>query len=103
LRGSISFVPLPSFAPIASGLAPEPSAPRARALPGRPLAEDDPAFGKIVGGHLDMDPIAHHRADAEPAHLASGIGNDPVPVVEHDAETAVGHDLVDLAFEGEQG
>ena len=42
-----------------------------------------------------MDPVADNRLDAEAAHLAGGIGDDPVLVVEHHAEAAVGENLVD--------
>src|SRR5690606_20876131 len=41
-------------------------------------------------------------ADSELAHLASGIGDDPVLIVEHDAKASIGHDLVDIALEGHQ-
>ena len=68
----------------------------------RLFTEDDPAFIKVVGSHLDMDAIAHHRPDAEFPHLAGGVGDDLVIVFQHDAEAPVRKDFRDLAFEGHQ-
>src|SRR5688500_5603158 len=65
------------------------------------FAEDHAALAEVVGAHLDMDPVADHRADAEAPHLAGGVGDDPVIVVEPDAEAAVGEDLVDQPLDGE--
>jgi hypothetical protein len=49
-----------------------------------------------------MDPVADHRTDAETPHLAGGVGDDPVIVVERHSETAIGENLVDQPFDGEQ-
>src|SRR6478736_6601820 len=46
---------------------------------------------QVVGAHLDAHPIAQQDADAELAHLAPGIGQQLVPIVELDLELGVGH------------
>ena len=63
---------------------------------------DDAAFLQVVGGHLDANPIAHNRADAEFPHLAGCVSDNPVVVFKHYAETAIGQDFVDLAFESQK-
>jgi len=68
---------------------------------GTTLAKHDAALAEVVGGHLHANPVAHHRADAKLAHLARGVGDDPVFVFQHDAEAPVREDLVDLAIEGQ--
>jgi hypothetical protein len=49
-----------------------------------------------------VNPVADDRANAITPHFACSVADDTVLVVEHDAETAVGQDLVDLPFEGEE-
>ena len=49
-----------------------------------------------------MNTVTDHRADAIPPHLAGRVGHDAVGVVEPDAETAVGQDFVDFAFDGDE-
>src|SRR6478752_3253296 len=83
-------------------LAPEAASPSRRALPWRAFAKHDPSLGEVVRSHLHMYPVADDRADAVFAHLARRIGDDPVLVVERDAETSVGHDLVDQPFHREE-
>src|SRR5437870_1934261 len=70
-----------AFPLAAEGPLARPARPLARQL----LAKDDPALGKIVGRHFDMDAVADHRFDAETPHLAGRVGDDPMLVVEHHA------------------
>src|SRR5690554_4492245 len=84
-------------------LSPEAAArPYARALARGSLAKDDPAFRQVVGRHLDVHAVTYNRADAKFAHLAGSVGNDPMFVVEHYAETPIRHNLVDEAFQRHQ-
>src|SRR5207237_319181 len=71
---------------------------RARvALVARPEAVDDAAAVEVVRRELDPDAIAGIHADAETAHLAGGVAEGLVPVVETDPEHAVAKCLDDLA------
>ena len=72
------------------------------ATAGTLVPKDDASLAKVVGGHFNEDPVAHDRPDAEFAHPASRIGDDPMVVFKHDAETTIGQDFVDLAFEGQE-
>ncbi len=49
-----------------------------------------------------MNPVANHGADAEFAHFASRISDNPVFVVQQDRKSAIGQDFFDLPFKGEQ-
>lgn len=49
-----------------------------------------------------MDPIADDRPNAVAAHLAGRVSDDPMLIVEHHPEPAVGEDLVDNTFNYEQ-
>src|SRR5690606_24476704 len=76
---------------------------RARPRIPRPaLAIDDPALAEIVRRHLDAHQIAHDRADAELAHLPGRVSDDPVVVLQHDAEAAIRENFIDLAVEGQK-
>ena len=68
-------------------------------MPSKLFAEYDPAFGKVVGCHLDVNAVADDRTNAVPPHLAGSIGNDPILVVEHHSEPAVRQNLVDDALD----
>src|SRR5207253_5531575 len=72
------------------------SAPRAAPLA---LAVDDPAAAEVV--RRDLDPHAVARIDANPvaAHLAGGVAEGLVAVVERDLVHAVAEGLDDLALE----
>lgn len=48
-----------------------------------------------------MNPVPYYRADAEFSHLASGIGDNPVFVVQQNGKSPVGEDFFDLPFKGE--
>ena len=63
---------------------------------------DDAALLQVVGGHLDANPVAHNRTNAEFPHLARCVSDDPVVVFQHYAKTAIGQDFVDLAFESQK-
>lgn len=49
-----------------------------------------------------MNAIADNRPNAIATHLAGGVGDDPTPVIKHDAEPAVRQNLVNDTFDGEQ-
>ncbi len=57
------------------------------------MAEADAAAIEIVGRHLDDDAIADTGADAELSHLAGGIRQHLVIVVEFHPEIAVRENL----------
>lgn len=67
-------------------------------LPGCSFAEDDPAFGQIVGRHLDMYAVSNDRFDTIATHLACSVADQTMLIVERDAKAAIGQDLVDLAL-----
>src|SRR5216683_4649870 len=62
-------------------------------------AEGDTAFGEVVGRHLDIDLVAGKDADAILAHLARGVREHLVVVVQLDAKHRVGQQLRDRAGE----
>src|SRR5262245_60512863 len=67
---------------------------RARPARGRLLeAEGDPTLGQVVGRHFHVDAVAGEHADAVLAHLAGGVGQDLVVVVELHPEHGVGQKL----------
>src|SRR5690348_9479263 len=66
------------------------------------VAENQPAFLKVVGRHLDRNPVARQRLDAVLLHLAGGIGHDLVAGVELHAVARVGKDFGDQSFELDQ-
>src|SRR5918999_5172610 len=62
------------------------------------VAVGDAAPVEVVGGKLDLDPIAGEDADVVPAHLARDVAQDLVVVVELDPEPRVREGLRDLAL-----
>ena len=64
-----------------------------------PIPVDDPAALQVVRRELDPDAVARVHADAEAPHLARGVPERLVPVVERDPELAVPQRLDDLAFQ----
>src|SRR6185437_5598449 len=62
-------------------------------------AEGDTAFGEVVGRHLDIDLVAGKDANAVLAHLARGMCEHLVVVVELDAKHRVRQQLRDRAGE----
>src|SRR5450756_447702 len=66
------------------------------------VAEDQPAFFKIVGRHLDRHPIACQRLDPVLLHLARGVGHDLVSGIELHAVACVGEDFGHQSFELDQ-
>src|SRR5438132_13545374 len=71
----------------------------------RPLvlvAEVDPTLAQIVGGHFDRDPVAGEDADAVFLHSTGRIGQRLVPIVELDAKSRVGEQLLHGAVELDQ-
>src|SRR6185503_7464017 len=62
------------------------------------VAVDDAASAEIVGGDLDLHPIAREDLDAEAPHLARGVAEHLVPGIELDLEHAIGEGLDDLAL-----
>src|SRR3954453_15515168 len=62
-----------------------------------PHAVDDPAAAQVVRGELDADAVARVHANPEAAHLARGVPERLVTVVELDAEHPVPQRLDDLA------
>lgn len=67
----------------------------ARALPRCSFTENDPAFGQIVRRHLDVYAVSNDRSDTVSAHLARSVADEAMLIIEGDAETSVGQDLVD--------
>jgi hypothetical protein len=49
-----------------------------------------------------MNPVADNGSNAITPHLAGGVSDDPTLVIEHHSEPAVGQDLVNDPFDGEQ-
>ena len=69
--------------------------------PGDPLTSwrsletiGDAALGEVVGRHLDQDLVAGEHADAVLAHLAGGVGDDLVLVLELHPKRRVGQQLL---------
>jgi hypothetical protein len=58
------------------------------------VAERNPRFAEVVGGHLDIHPVADADADEVFAHLAGDVGEDFVAVGESDTEHGAGQHLV---------
>ena len=84
-------------------LAPEAaSLPSAGALPRCSFTKGNPSLGQIVRRHFDMHAVARNRADAKPAHLSGCVGNNPMAVVQHYAEPAIGEDFINEAFQGQK-
>lgn len=67
-------------------------------LPGCSFAEDDPTLGQIVWRHLDMYAVSYDRSDTIATHLACSVTDQTMLIIEGDAETSVGQDLVDLTL-----
>ena len=65
------------------------------------MAEADAAAREVVGRHFHDHAIADAGADAELAHLAGGVGEDLVIVVELHAEISVRQHLSNGAVEFE--
>src|SRR5690242_16589265 len=68
-----------------------------RAFVAGPHAVDNPAATEVVRGELDADAVARIHANPKAAHLARGVTERLVTVVELDAEHAVPQRLDDLA------
>src|SRR5205085_6474774 len=66
---------------------------------GSALAVDDPAAPEVVGRDLDLHAVARVDPDPVAPHLAGGIAEGLVAVVEGDLVHAVAKGLHDLAFE----
>src|SRR5690348_6051649 len=66
------------------------------ALVARPQPVDDPTAVEVVRRQLDANAVARVHANAEPAHLAGGVPEGLVAVVELDPEHAVPERLDDL-------
>ena len=68
----------------------------------RLVPEIDPALGEIVGRHLHRHPVAGERADMVLTHLAAGIGEDLVVVIQPHPIVPVREHLGYDAFEFEE-
>ena len=66
------------------------------------LSKNDPTLGEIVGRHFEMHAVADDRANAKFAHLAGGVSDDLVLVVEQDGEASIGKNFLDDAFDRQQ-
>src|SRR6185312_1734868 len=60
------------------------------------------SLGEVIGRHLDHHLVAGQHADAVLAHLAGGMGNDLVAVLQHHTTRRVGQKLAHGALEFEQ-
>jgi len=59
------------------------------------VAVDDAALGEIVGGHLEIDPVAGKNLDPVPAEAAGDVGQDRLAVLELDREGRTRKNLLD--------
>ena len=75
---------------------------RGRAAASWHEAIGDAALGQIVGRQLDQHLVADQHADAVLAHLAGGVAEDFVVVLQPHAEHGVGQKLHHLAAHFEQ-
>src|SRR5690242_12192792 len=66
------------------------------------VTEVDPSLGEIIGRQLDGDAIAGEDADAILLHLAGGIGEGLMAIVETNAEPRVRQELGHHAVEFDQ-
>ena len=57
----------------------------------------DPALGQVVGGHLDVHPVARQHPDAVLAHPAGRVGYDLVSVLKLHSERCIRQQLGDEA------
>src|SRR5262249_46600675 len=62
----------------------------------------DAALGEVVRSHFDEDLVPHKDADAVLAHLARGMRDDLVAILELHPERSVGEKLGDHAWKFEQ-
>jgi hypothetical protein len=63
------------------------------------VTEDDASTGQVIGGELDPDTVAGEDPDPIPPHLAGGVAEGLVAVVELDPEHAASECLDHLALE----
>ena len=63
------------------------------------MPEGNPRFGKIVGGHLDVNLIAHADADEVFAHLAGNMREDLMTVREGYTKHCARQDLRNRAHQ----
>jgi hypothetical protein len=63
------------------------------------VAVDDPPAREVVGGELDLDPIAGKDSDSVAPHLAGGVSDRLVPVVKLNPIHAAAKGLYDFALE----
>ena len=66
------------------------------------MAEIDPPFGQIIRRHLDRDAVAGKNTDAIFLHLAGGVGERFMPVVEPHPEPRIGQQLLHRAIKFDQ-
>src|SRR2546423_15412232 len=85
--------------PIAASRAPRRPYPKAPLAVPLALAVDDPAAPEVVRRHLDLDAVTRIDADPVAAHLAGGVAEGLVAVVEGDLVHAVAEGFDDLALE----
>src|ERR1700678_3353734 len=62
----------------------------ARTSSGLAEAIGDAPFGEVIRGHLDHHLVAGEHADAVLAHLARGMGDDLMAILQEDPEGGVG-------------
>src|SRR5271155_1768549 len=74
----------------------------ARTRPGSAEAIGNAPFGEVIGSHFDHHLIAREHADAVLAHLARGVGDDLMAVLQEDPEGGVWQQFADCAFEFQQ-
>jgi hypothetical protein len=58
------------------------------------VTEGDAAFGQVVGREFQRDLVTRQDADVVLLHLAGGVGDQLVPVLQGDAKTRVRQDFV---------
>lgn len=85
------------------GSAPEAALARpTRALTRRTFTKNDPALAQVIGCNFHVNAVTHHRTDPKPAHFAGCIGDNPMLIVQGNAEASIGQDLVDRTFHRNQ-
>jgi hypothetical protein len=66
------------------------------------VAERDPALGQVVGRHFQRHVVAGDDADVVLAHLAAGVADHLVTVLQRDAKARIGQHFVDVPLHFDQ-
>lgn len=75
---------------------------RTEALTRGAFPEYDTAFAEIIGCQFDLNTVSDHGTDAGSPHLACGIGDDLMAVIQMDAEAPIRKFFIDRTVEDEK-